>query len=240
MTLSTQAGAHRFSWDLRYNPVSEDGGGGGGGGGAGGAVPHRTYTNVNAPWAPPGTYTVRLTVDGKSYTQPLTLRLDPRVKTPAAGLAQLVSLTREMHDGATTVHAAYLQARALVAQLDKATGDDIAAFKAKVDSLAPPPATGRGGRGGFGGGGGGRGGRGGGPPAAPTLESVTSAMVAAAMAMQNADVTPTASQVDAVARARAQSTEVMRKWNALKGAGLTALNAKRKAAGLPPITLPGS
>ena len=55
-----------------------------GGGGAGGAVPHRTYPSVAAPWAAPGAYTVRLTVDGKQYTQPLTLRLDPRVKTPAA------------------------------------------------------------------------------------------------------------------------------------------------------------
>ena len=77
-----------------------------------------------------------------------------------------MSLTREMYDGAHGAHAAYLQARALVAQLDKATGADVAAFKAKVDSLAPPPPQGgRGGRGGFGGGGGGRGGRGGGPPA---------------------------------------------------------------------------
>ena len=89
---------------------------------------------------------------------------------------------------------------------------------------------------GFGGGGGGRGGRGGGPQASPTLESVSNAMIAAAMAMQNADVTPTASQVDGVARARAQSVEVMRRWNALKGAGLTALNAKRKAAGLPVVS----
>ena len=54
-----------------------------------GAVPHRTYDQPYSPWAPPGTYTVRLTVDGKRYTQPVTLRLDPRVKTPAAGLAQL-------------------------------------------------------------------------------------------------------------------------------------------------------
>ncbi|MGB9510759.1 MAG: hypothetical protein WBU20_03665, partial [Candidatus Acidiferrum sp.] len=30
----------------------------------------------------PGSYTVKLTVDGKSYTQPLTLKMDPRVKTP--------------------------------------------------------------------------------------------------------------------------------------------------------------
>ena len=70
------------------------------GGGRGGAsVPRRTYPAVNAPWAPPGSYTVRLTVDGKSYTQPLTLHLDPRVKTPALGLSTLTSLTREMYDG---------------------------------------------------------------------------------------------------------------------------------------------
>jgi len=29
----------------------------------------------------PGTYTVRLTVDGKEYTQQLTIRMDPRIKT---------------------------------------------------------------------------------------------------------------------------------------------------------------
>jgi hypothetical protein len=144
-----------------------------------------------------------------------------------------------MYDGALAC-AAYLQARGLVAQLDKATGDDIAAFKAKVDSRAPAPATGRGGRGfvGGGGGGGGRGGRGGDPQASPTLNSVSNAMIAAAMAMQNADVTPTASQVDGVTRARAQSVDVLRRWNALKGAGLTALNAKRKAAGLSPVVTP--
>ena len=42
-------------------------GGGGGGGGRGGA-----------PTLQPGPYTVRLTVDGQSYTQPVTIRPDPR------------------------------------------------------------------------------------------------------------------------------------------------------------------
>jgi hypothetical protein len=37
-------------------------------------------------WALPGSYTVRLTVDGKVLTAPLTVRMDPRVKTPAEGL----------------------------------------------------------------------------------------------------------------------------------------------------------
>jgi photosystem II stability/assembly factor-like uncharacterized protein len=42
-------------------------GGGGGGGGRGGA-----------PMLPPGQYTIRLTVDGQTYTQPVTVKPDPR------------------------------------------------------------------------------------------------------------------------------------------------------------------
>ncbi|HWH53927.1 MAG TPA: hypothetical protein VN651_20400 [Gemmatimonadaceae bacterium] len=233
LLLSNQAGMHRFNWDLRFDPIGE--GGGRGGGGSNGAVPHRTYAAVNAPWAPPGNYTVRLTADGKSYTQPLLLELDPRVKTPAAGLAQLASLTRELYDAAAADHAAFEQARALAGQLQSATDADAVAFRARLDSLAPPPAAGgrggRGGRGGFVG-------RGGGAPQTVTLESASTAAMTAAMAMQNADVTPTASEVTAASQARSQSTAVMAKWNALRTTGLSALNAKRRAAGLAPITVP--
>jgi hypothetical protein len=45
------------------------GGRGGGGGGAG---------RGGAPALPPGQYTVRLTVDGQTYTQPVTMKPDPR------------------------------------------------------------------------------------------------------------------------------------------------------------------
>ncbi len=229
IVLSQRAGFHRFAWDLRMDPIAA-GGGGGGGGGAGGAVPHHTYPGVAAPWAPPGAYTVRLTVDGKQYTQPITLRLDPRVKTPAVALAQLASLTREMYNGAAAAHDAYEQARALSAKLESAGGDDAAAFKREVDSLAPPaPAGGRGGRG-FGGGGGGGRGRGG-APEVQNLETVMTSQMAAAMAMQAAEAAPTASQVAAVAKARTDAAAVMRRWTTLKTSGLSALNAKRKKAG---------
>ncbi|HEY9514703.1 MAG TPA: hypothetical protein VIQ74_03405, partial [Gemmatimonadaceae bacterium] len=132
MTIATGKGTHRFSWDLRYQPLGA-GEPGGGELDATGAVPHRTYPAVNAPWAPPGVYTVRLTVNGKRYTQPLTLRLDPRVKTPAAALARLKSLSQEMYDGAVAAHAAHTRARALVAALDKLSGADVEAFKARVE-----------------------------------------------------------------------------------------------------------
>jgi photosystem II stability/assembly factor-like uncharacterized protein len=70
--LAATAGLHRFVWDLR-RAVAENAGrgrggrGGGGGGGRGGA-----------PLAGTGSYTVKLTVNGKSYTRPLTVRADPR------------------------------------------------------------------------------------------------------------------------------------------------------------------
>jgi photosystem II stability/assembly factor-like uncharacterized protein len=67
--LPTTAGMHRWNWDLRPTPPPRPTAGGGGGGFGRGA------SNVL-----PGTYTVRLTIEGKSYTQPLLVRMDPRSK----------------------------------------------------------------------------------------------------------------------------------------------------------------
>ena len=260
VALPTERGMHRWSWDMHYDPIAAGGGGRGGGGGAGGAVPHRTYPGVASPWVPPGNYVVRLTVDGKGITQPITVRLDPRVKTPALALAQLNTLTREMYEGARASRAAYAAARGLSAELEKASGADAAAFKAKIDSIAPAAAAGgggggRGGRGGRGGavpptvlpeatppgaapgGRGGRGGRGGAAVAAPvtTLDGVSAAMNTAAMAMQGSEMAPTGPQVAACAKARAEYVATMARWNALRTTGLAGLNAKRQAAGEPLI-----
>ena len=238
MIVSTNKGMHRVSWDLRYHAIGAEEGEGSDDEGAQGAVPHHTYPNSYAPWAPPGNYTVRLTVNGKQYTQPLTLKLDPRVRTPAAALAQVASLSKEMYDGAVAAHVAAGKARGLSAQLAGMQGADAAAFKAQLDSLAPPESGARGrGRGGRGGGGG-RGGRGGAANAAPTLDAASNAMMAAAMGMQSADVAPTAAQIDAVQRARATGAEVMARWNRLSTTGLAALNAKLKANGQQAVTIP--
>jgi photosystem II stability/assembly factor-like uncharacterized protein len=70
--LSATAGMHRWIWDLRpTQPQRPAGGGGGGGGGFGGR---------GVPAVLPGTYTVRLSVGGKSYTQPLIVKMDPRAR----------------------------------------------------------------------------------------------------------------------------------------------------------------
>ncbi len=73
---------------------------------------------------------------------------------------------------------------------------------------------------------------------AASLESASTAMLGATMAMHNADVAPTATQVATCAAARAMGVDVLPKWNALRTTGIAAFNGKRKAAGLPTLKLP--
>ena len=75
--LGAGAGMHRFIWDLHGTAAP------GGRGGRGGGEPpiSAVYMDTPAsegPWMPAGKYTVKLTVDGQSYTQPLVVKADPR------------------------------------------------------------------------------------------------------------------------------------------------------------------
>jgi len=73
--LSTAAGMHRFVWDLHAAPA-------GGGRRRGGEYPiSAIYQDTPGPqgeWMPAGNYTVKLTVDGHTYTRVLTVKPDPR------------------------------------------------------------------------------------------------------------------------------------------------------------------
>jgi photosystem II stability/assembly factor-like uncharacterized protein len=73
--LSTAPGMHRFVWDLHGAPTA-------GGRRRGGEYPisaiYRDTPGPQGEWMPPGDYTVKLTVDGRTYTQVLTVKPDPR------------------------------------------------------------------------------------------------------------------------------------------------------------------
>jgi len=202
MVLSTKEGMHRFSWDLHYQPIGPEPREASGQG----AVPHHTYPTVNAPWAPPGRYTVRLTVDGHSYTQPLTLRLDPRVKISPAELEQVARLSREMYDDAVAAHAAYQEARKLLASVKGRSGSAAASLAKELETLAPAPQEGRSRfffrRG---------------PAGPPTLNGTRDDLIRAAMSMQRAETPATAAEVAACDSARAQFGQIMARWKALQG-----------------------
>ena len=189
-TLSGAAGLHRFLWDIHYQPIP--GGGGGRGGLPIAAVPHDTVPAPSGPWAPPGQYTVKLTVDDKSYTQPLTLTMDPRVTTPALGLTQQFTLSKQLYDGIIAAQKSLEELRAMKAGAD-------AALQAKLTALE--------------GQGGGRGAAADGPD---SFNSVIGSMNQLLGLLQGADATPTTQLVAAVGQRRAALAKLQTRWNELK------------------------
>ena len=235
--LSTAAGMHRFLWDVHLQPLP--GAGGGRGGLPIAAVPENTVPAAGTPWANPGTYTVKLTVDGKSYTQPITVRQDPRVKTPAPVMQQIYSLTSALYYGALDAQEAATRAQSLreqiaglLPQANGAVRTALQDFDRKLEELRGTAAVAGGG------GGGGRGG-GAGTAANPnTLNSVTASLGGLMNSMQSADVAPTANTLAAIASARRTAAAVTARWSALQSVDLPALNARLQAAGLSTLRRP--
>ena len=237
--LSTKAGLQRFTWDLQFErptpdcslPIS--------------ATPRNTKCEPEGLWVHPGTYTARLTVNGTSYSQTFSVRMDPRVKTPAAAMLQQYTLSLALYDASFESVARGAQARALRAQIadrrGKASGEVVAiaeALERKLAELAgPDPAGGRGGRGGGGFGGppgGGRGGAGG-APAAESFGSISGQFLPVMNILQDADEVPTTQAVAAANLRLKTYTDLKVKWDAIVRADVAALNAKLQASGAQPV-----
>lgn len=234
--LSAAAGMHRFLWDVHLQPLPSPGGGRAGGLPIS-AVPFNTVPAPTTPWANPGTYSVKLTVDGKTYTQPITVRQDPRVKTPAIAMQQVYTLSKAMYDAAVDAEAASAKVEQVLEEIAKLgpqaprpLAQALTAFGTKIQTslaaLGPAP-----------------GGRGGGraalaSPAGPVnpLAGVIASLTGVMNSLQAADVQPTTNQLRAINAALQAYHQAMAQWSTLKAVDLPPLNAKLKAAGLPLIS----
>ncbi len=131
---SAAPGLHRFVWDLHYAPAK--------------GIPPSPFGSAGL-WAPPGRYVVRLTAAGRTVSQPLIVKKDPRIKATDADLAAQFDLAKQIQAERVRVSAARAQADSIRKQLaaikGKATAPlaaEIETFKKKLDSIAgPPPAT---------------------------------------------------------------------------------------------------
>jgi hypothetical protein len=190
--LSVAPGMHRFLWDVRYSapPVAQPG--------------YSMFTvagrdvprEPSGPQALPDRYQVRLTVDGKSYTQPFKLTMDPRVKTTPQDLEKQFSLElklaqtlRQANQAVEEIHAA--------AQAGKISADDekkLAGARQRRGDAEPQ-----------------------GPPGQqPAFAQVIGNLSQLIVNIDSADAAPTTQASQAAEKALTQTHDLLQQWEALK------------------------
>jgi photosystem II stability/assembly factor-like uncharacterized protein len=218
-SLSSEAGMHRWVWDLHYPapnstrheyPIS--------------AIPGDTPRYPLGPTVLPGSYTARLTANGKSYTASFTVKMDPRVNVPAASLENKFQLEMQLALLLSETSRAVLQAESLSEPLLKlsqqasgATRDSVQAFQNKLTAVLGASAG----------------------SAAPsdeaTLTRVNGQIAVLYGQVWQVDAPPTVAQSDASAAVEHDAQDVMKRWNALETSDLPALNRALSGASLPEV-----
>jgi len=191
-----------------------------------------TAPAATSPWAMPGKYSVVLTVNGRSYSQPLMLRIDPRVTTSQKDLAEQFKLSKQLYDEWLTLAALAESARPLRGQITELRAKVPEELKKRLEEFNEQFNV-------FGGGGGGPQG----PPAAgqtprATVASVTGRLRTLFAQLEDVDLAPTAEQRRASAEAVKDAQTLLTNWQLFKTQALPALNQELQGKGLPVIAVP--
>jgi photosystem II stability/assembly factor-like uncharacterized protein len=216
-SVSTKAGMHRFLWDMHYTPIA-------------GVEPEfpisATYRNTapqaTSPWVLPGNYMVTLTVDGKTFTEPLKIAMDPRVKGSLADLQDQFDLSWRLYQLRLTLAPIGEEFGNIAEQLTKLKAraaerpdltQKLEAFVQTLMKFGPPHP------------------RPGAPPSLFVLDSTTQLFDE----IEVADAAPTAATKAAVADLETKAGPMMDAWQKLLESGLPALNQQLKQAGFSEI-----
>ncbi|MBA3650364.1 MAG: glycoside hydrolase [Chthoniobacterales bacterium] len=214
--LSDKPGWRRFYWDMRGTPLPE----------TKAEYPmtaiyRETAPVATAPWALPGNYSVVLTVGGKNFTQPLVLKMDPRLKVTDAELTKQFELSKRLQDLRAQLAPIGKSYEALVGELAKAKDragekevqEPIKNLRAKLEEFSNPAAV----------------------RAGDALElDVLNKVVKLFGDLQEVDAGPTAQQEIACGDLQRSARSVLEHWPAI-APEVGALNAKLQAAAMEPI-----
>jgi hypothetical protein len=220
--LPASQGMQRFVWDLHHPepkalrrefPIS--------------AIYRDTPRHPLGPAVLPGEYTLKLTANGKTFTRTLRVEMDPRVKTPRAGLERQFALSAQAAEGMDAtfdalaglkqVRAQITTLRARAAGLPPALTDALTALDRKAAALE------------------GGAGAAGVTPAPPDFNQLHASFATLYGVLQQADAAPTTQAVAAAADLQRRLREVLPVWNDLKTKDVESFNAQLRAAGLPPL-----
>jgi hypothetical protein len=204
--LPSGPGLHRFVWDFRYPdppaaeheyPIS--------------AIYRDTPRVPQGVLAPPGSYTVKLTVDGKSFTQPLRLRMDPRVPTSPEGLTAQFDLAMRIDAALRKNDEALKSVRAFRATLKERIAKAVdPAEKEKLAALDEKAAALEGGRSG-------RRGRRGSATAEMDLGRIAGALLGILDVVESTDAPPTPQAATATADVEKALAAALARWEEIAG-----------------------
>ncbi|MGB7753779.1 MAG: hypothetical protein WCF88_19660 [Candidatus Acidiferrales bacterium] len=220
--LSDAAGQHRFVWDLRTPapaslrheyPIS--------------AIVHDTPRIPVGPLVMPGMYTVKLDVAGQTFTQPLEIKMDPRITAPVDHLDQQFRLASRICDAMNLTFASLAQVRAVRAQLrdlahQAPKGEIPDAIHALEEKVAPFEEAVSGSN-----------------LAAhhDTFAQLNTQFAQLLSVVDGADAAPTQTAQDTTGDLQRSLTEVETQWDDTKARDINALNDQLRRANLPAINL---
>ena len=218
--LSSEAGMHRWIWDLHYPPpestrheypIA--------------AISGDTPRYPLGPTVLPGAYTARFTVNGKSYTSPFTVKMDPRVQISASSLEKKFQFEMRLASLLSETSKAALQAGSVRDSLQKlneqATGptrDAVQTFQAKLNALLGTPGAAASGD-------------------AITLTRVNGQVVTLYGQVWQVDAEPTKAQSEAFVAVDRDAADVMKQWTTLETTDLPALNRALQGVKLPEVQI---
>ncbi|MGH8282515.1 MAG: hypothetical protein ACRESE_01550 [Gammaproteobacteria bacterium] len=220
-SLSTEPGAHRFVWDLRY------------------ARPHSLMYSYSiaaiygegtpiiprGPLVLPGQYTVKLTVDGHSYSQPITVALDPRVHPAAGALEKQLNFALRIGKVMDATASAYASLDQLHTQLaglrrqlagkpaHKALLASVNNLDQQVEALRSKASHER------------------------NLAAINGALTNLATQVNDGDRAPPAAYREAFKRYAQYADKAMENWKRLQSHGIPALNAQLARQGMVPLKI---
>jgi photosystem II stability/assembly factor-like uncharacterized protein len=230
--LLANAGIHRFIWDLHYPPpeslprsypMS--------------AVMHNTPSQPLGPWIMPGRYELTLDIDGKKFSQPMNIQMDPRINASEEILQQQFQLSMNCYHGLDQLHGIEMEVRNLRNQisllkekvLKPSLKDSLVSIERKLEAL-----------------------QGGSVPdemdvvyfeveegrtVKETLSGLQTKMLYLMMVLQNADALPTAGQITAVNERETILRSIMDWWNKFQHTVLAGVNNDLTSEHLEPLKI---
>ncbi|GAC1585098.1 MAG: hypothetical protein NVS3B19_02130 [Ginsengibacter sp.] len=111
--LSAEKGAHRFVWDLHYQPLNVPPAY------SISATPYNTTPDYTSPWVLPGNYNVTLISDGNKTTKTISIKMDPRVKTTSADINKQFTVSISAYENIIKIDSVINEADLLKIKLGK-------------------------------------------------------------------------------------------------------------------------